>query len=99
MATLTLKITTLTSSIEVADANAARVLESAFALFHQNDFVLDEDGNPTDVLKTYTPQQRLNWIVKVLVPQMLADKARQYEEQRAIRDAQKAAALDAPTFG
>jgi len=99
MATLTLKIATLTSSTEATDANATRVLESAFALFHQNDWVLDEDGQPTDVPVTYTAKQRLDWIVKTLIPQMLADKARQYEEQVAIRDAQAAAALDAPTFG
>jgi uncharacterized protein YbaR (Trm112 family) len=93
MATLTLKISTLTSSIEVSDANATRVLESAFALFHQNK--TDEDSNPV----VYTAKQRLDWIVKVLIPQMLVDKARQYEEQRAIRDAQKAAAADTPKFG
>jgi uncharacterized protein YbaR (Trm112 family) len=92
MATLTLKISTLTSSIEVNDANATRVLESAFALFHQSE--TDEDGNSV----VYTAKQRLDWIVKVLIPQMLVDKARQFEEQRAIRDAQKTAAADTPTF-
>ena len=92
MATLTLKIATLTSSIEVNDANATRVLESAFALFHQNEA---DDGNPV----VYTAKQRLDWIVKVLIPQMLVDKARQFEEQRAIRDAQKTAAADTPIFG
>ena len=92
MATLTLKIATLTSSIEVADANATRVLESAFALFHQND--IDEGGKAI----VYTPKQRLDWIVKVLLPQMLADKARQYDEQQTIRAAQLAASTDAAKF-
>ena len=92
MATLTLKIATLTSSIDVADANAGRVLESAFALLHQND--VDGDGIPI----SYTPKQRLDWIVRVLIPQMLVDKARQYDEQQAIRAAQIAAAASAATF-
>jgi uncharacterized protein YbaR (Trm112 family) len=92
MATLTLKIATLTSSIEVGDANATRVLESAFALFHQNDF--DVDGKAI----VYTPKQRLDWIVKVLIPQMLVDKARQFEEQKTVREAKATAAASAATF-
>jgi uncharacterized protein YbaR (Trm112 family) len=92
MATLTLKISTLSSSLDVSDANAQRVLESAFALFHQDE--TDEEGNAV----TYTAKQRLDWIVKTLIPQMLVDKARQYEEQQTIRDAQKAAAANAARF-
>jgi len=98
MATLTLKIATLTSSIDVTDANASKVLESAFALFHRNDFVLDAEGQPTDVLKTYTAKQRLDWIVKVLIPAMLSDKARQFEEQRTVGEAKAAAAASAAKF-
>lgn len=92
MATLTLKISTLSSSLEVSDANATRVLESAFALFHQNE--VDAEGNAI----TYTAKQRLDWIVRTLIPQMLVDKARQYDEQVAFREAQKTAAKNAATF-
>ena len=94
MATLTLKIATLTSSLEVSDANATRVLEAAFALFHQGE--TDAEGNP--VVVTYTAKQRLDYIVKVLIPMMLADKARQFEEQQAIRQAQLDAAANAAKF-
>lgn len=92
MATLTLKIATLTSSIDVTDANATRVLESAFALFHQND--MDEKGK----LVAYTAKQRLDWIVEVLIPAMLSDKARQFEEQRTVREAKAAAAASLAKF-
>lgn len=92
MATLTLKIATLTSSIDVTDANATKVLESAFALFHRND--MDEKGEPV----TYTAKQRLDWIVKVLIPAMLSDKAQQLEEQRTVREAKATAAATAAKF-
>lgn len=95
MATLTLKIATLTSSVEAVDANASRILEACFALFHQNP-ELDEEGNP--VVVTYTPKQKLDWIVQKLIPQMLVDKARQYDEMLAIREAQEEAAATAAVF-
>ena len=101
MTTLTLKIGPLTASTTANDANAQRVLESCFALFHRRDYedadepVEGEEPTPP-VLKTYTPQQKLNWVVRVLIPQMLVDKARQYEEAEAVRAAQ--AALVAATF-
>jgi len=93
MATLTLSISVLTSSIEVGDVAAQRVLESAFALFHQDD--VDENGDPV----VYTSKQKLDWIVQHLIPLMLQDKARQFEEQQAIKAAQVASAADAPVFG
>ena len=92
MATLTLQIATLTSSLEVSDANATRVLESAFALFHQGE--TDEGGNPV----VYTAKQRLDYIVQTLIPQMLADKALQYDERQAIRQARQNAAANAAKF-
>ena len=93
MATLSLSISVLESSIEVGDTSAQRVLESAFALFHQDD--VDENGDPV----VYTSKQKLDWIVQHLIPLMLQDKARQHEEQVAIRAAQVASAADAPVFG
>jgi len=84
--TLTLKIGTLTASATATDANAQRILEACFALFHQGDPV------------AYTSQQKLTWIVKVLIPQMLVDKARQFQEQQAVRAAQAAASASAATF-
>jgi len=98
MATLTLDIATLTSSRDATNANAQRILESAFALFHQDEWVLDEFGFPTDVPITYTAQEKLDWIVQVLIPMQLADKARQYEEMIAIHETKEALALDEPTF-
>lgn len=86
MATLTLSIGPLTSTLQATDANAQRVLGGAFALFHQNE----------EEPKTYTSKEKLDWIVRVLIPQMLVDKAAQYEEAVAIREAQKAAREDAP---
>ena len=96
--TLTLKIATLTASVTASDANAQRILEACFALFHQNDFVLDAEGQSTGVLKTYTSQQKLTWIVKELIPAMLVDKARQWDEQQAVRAAQAAATAGAAAF-
>jgi hypothetical protein len=96
MATLTLGISVLSSRLTVPDANAQRVLETAFALFHQHEWVLDKDGLPTDVPVTYTPQQKLDWITWVLIPQMLVDKAQQYEEMAAIRAAKQSVADDPP---
>ncbi len=87
MATLTLGIATLSSSLTVPDANAQRVLEAAFALFHRH----EADA-------TYTPQQKLDWITRVLIPQMLTDKAQQYEEVAAIRAAKEQLAADPATF-
>lgn len=80
MATLTLKISSLTGTAAFTDANALGVLLSAFQLFHQADFVLDKDGNPTEVPKTYTNQQKLDYIVQELIPMFLVEKARQYDE-------------------
>ena len=96
--TLTLKIGTLTASATATDANAQRILEACFALYHRNDFVLDAEGQSAGVLKTYTAQQRLDWIVKELIPQMLVDKARQWDEREAVRVAQATAAAGAATF-
>ena len=87
MATLSLSISVLESSIEVGDVAAQRVLESAFALFHPGDETV------------YTSKQKLDYIVKVLIPLMLQDKAKQFEEQQLIRAAQVASAADAPVFG
>ena len=98
MATLTLTIATLTASRGATDENAQRVLESAFALFHQNEWVLDEFGQPTDVPVVYTAQERLDWIVQVLIPMQLMDRARQYEELVAIRETKETLALDKATF-
>lgn len=98
MAKLTLGIATLTASTTATDANAQRVLEACFALYHRHDYEMDAEGMPTDTLKTYTPQQRLDWIVKVLIPEMLVDKARQFQEQQAVRTAQAEAAASAATF-
>lgn len=97
--TLTLKIATLTASATAPDANAQRILEACFALFHQNDFVLDAEGQSTGVLKSYTSQQKLTWIVQVLIPQMLVDRARMWDEQQAVRAAQAAASAGAAVFG
>ena len=87
MATLSLSISVLESSVTVGDVAAQRVLESAFALFHQDDETV------------YTSKQKLDYIVKELIPLMLQDKARQFEEQEAIKAAQVASAADAPVFG
>jgi len=86
MAKLTLAIATLTASTTATDANAQRVLEACFALYHRHD---DTE---------YTPNQKLDWIVKELIPEMLVDKARQFQEQQAVRTAQAEAAASAATF-
>jgi DNA-binding transcriptional regulator/RsmH inhibitor MraZ len=68
------------------------VLESAFALFHQDE--TDAEGN----VITYTAKQRLDWIVRVLIPQMLVDKARQYNEQTVMRETQETLVKNALKF-
>ena len=95
MATLTLKIATLTSSLEVADANATRVLEAVFALYHHAQ-QRDEEGST--IATTYTPKERLDWIVKTLIPQMLEDKARKWSETELIKAAQVEASATAAVF-
>ena len=85
MAELTLEIGPLTSSKIATDANAQRVLESVFALYH------DEPGG-------YTNQQKLDYIVQVLIPQFLVGRAHQYEERQAIEDAKDDLRNDPPEF-
>lgn len=85
MAALTLTIGALTSDTTVTDVNAQRVLASAFALFHD-----EPDG--------FTDQGKLDWIVQTLIPDLLADKARQYEEKQAFADAQANVNNDLPIF-
>jgi len=97
MADLRLTIGTLTSKKTADNTRVKRVLEAVFALFHQGE--VDEQGQaiPYDPA-AYTDQQKLDYVVQDLIPQMLVDKARQYEEQQAIRQAQEDAAADAPSF-
>jgi len=85
MAQMTLSIGPLTSSKTATDANAQRVLESAFALFH-------------DELDEFTNQEKLDYIAQTLIPMMLTDRARQYEERQAILDAEQSVIDDPPLF-
>lgn len=85
MATLTLTIGALISDTTVTDANAQRVLASAFALFNADPDI-------------FTDQEKLDWIVQTLIPDLLADKARQYEEKQAFADAQANVNNDLPVF-
>ena len=71
MATLTLTIGPLTSSRETTDANAQDVLSSVFAYYHPED------------ADDFTNQEKLDELVQVLIPKLLLDKARQYEERAA----------------
>lgn len=84
MATLSMSIGALSDSITVSDANAQRVLESAYALFHQ-----DQEETPAAA-------ERLEFIVHELIPTMLVDKARQYEEWVAIENAKQGVSDDPP---
>lgn len=72
MATLTLTIATLTSSKEATDANAQDVLTSVFAYYHPED------------AGEFTNQEKLDELVQVIIPRLLIDKARQYEERAAM---------------
>ena len=71
MATLSLSIGPLTSSKTVVDANAQDVLASVFAYYHPED--ADE----------FTNQEKLDNLVQIIIPLLLIDKARQYEERAA----------------
>lgn len=84
--TLTLKIGTLTASATAEDANAQRILEACFALYHRGD------------AKPYTPQQKLDWVVKALIPALLVDKVHQWDERDAVRVAQETVSASAAKF-
>lgn len=72
MATLELTISALTSSKEATDANAQDVLTSVFAYYHPHD------------AGEFTNQEKLDELVQVIIPRLLIDKARQYEERVAM---------------
>jgi len=84
MATLTLSIGPLTSSKAATDENAQRVLESAYALFNDDDEA--------------TNQEKLDYIVQVLIPLALIGKAQQYEERVALAEAVAGVNSDPPIF-
>ena len=71
MATLTLTIGPLTSSRTVTNERAQAVLSAAFDLRHP------EGGD-------YTNQQKLDWIVQQLIPQLLTQLSRQHHERTAV---------------
>lgn len=72
MATLELTIGSLTSSKEATDGNAQDVLTSVFAYYHPED------------AGEFTNQEKLDELVQVIIPRLLIDKARQYEERAAM---------------
>lgn len=74
MATLTLTIGALTSSRTVTNTRAANVLTAVFDLYHP----------PEDPPVTYTNQEKLDWIVQVLIPQTLTQMSRQQTERLAV---------------
>jgi len=85
MAELTLTVGPLTSTRIADDAKAQRVLNAVCLLY-------------PDETEGMNSQEKLDWIVQQFIPKILSNKAWQYEEQTAIREAQDGVIADPPEW-